>query len=99
MKRLISAVIIISALLIATTVIINILYAYYLSISHYLLFRVQMNQNLGYSFFNYTPIRQGSLLMNVQYAGFAVLLSGLLWASRHKLYGLLKPVKHASADC
>jgi len=84
-KPLISAVIIASAILLVATVIIDFASAYFLSLSDYLLFEMRMGQQVGYSLFNYTPISQNSFLFNIQYAGYAVLLSGLLWLSRHKL--------------
>ncbi|HYA77963.1 MAG TPA: glycosyltransferase family 39 protein [Verrucomicrobiae bacterium] len=84
------AVIITSALLLAAIVIVDVVDAHILSLSDYLLFYVQMNQNNGYNFFNYSPISQHILLMNIQYVGFAVFPLGLLWASRHKFHGLFK---------
>jgi len=39
----------------------------------------------AYAFLNPYPISEGSFMMGVQYLGFAVALSGLVWASRHKL--------------
>jgi hypothetical protein len=56
----------------------------------YLLFRVERNVNLGYSLFNLSPIGTYSFLMGLQYLGFAFVLSGLVWASRHKLSFLLR---------
>ncbi len=91
-KKTIFSIVIIGIFLLMATIFVNFIYANMLSTSDYLLFRVTMNQAVGYSLFNYTPIANGSLLMNIQYVGYAVLLSGLLWASRNKLYGLFKPV-------
>ncbi|MGD0643303.1 MAG: glycosyltransferase family 39 protein [Candidatus Bathyarchaeia archaeon] len=96
-KKLIFSIVMIGALLLMATIFANINSARQLSLSDYLLFRVTMDQAVGYSLFNYTPIPNGSLLMNIQYVGYAILLSGLLWASRHKLHdffnGLFKPMR------
>jgi 4-amino-4-deoxy-L-arabinose transferase-like glycosyltransferase len=89
---LIYAVIIASALLLVAIVIVDVFDDHILSLSDYLLFYLQVNQNIGYNFFNYSPISQHVLLINIQYAGFAVLLSDLLWVSRRELYGLFKPI-------
>jgi 4-amino-4-deoxy-L-arabinose transferase-like glycosyltransferase len=51
----------------------------------YLLFRVALNVNLGYSLFNPSPIDNFSFWMGLQYLGFAFVLSGLIWVSRHRL--------------
>jgi len=84
-NRLILAFIVTSAMLLAAILIVDFLCARYLSLSKYLLFKTQMNQGSGYSFFNYTPTSPGSVQMNIQYAGFAVLLSGFSWVSRSKI--------------
>ena len=49
------------------------------------LFKVESDQNIGYAFLNPNPISKGSSMMGIQYLGFAVVLSGLLWAGRKKL--------------
>jgi 4-amino-4-deoxy-L-arabinose transferase-like glycosyltransferase len=90
MKRLILAIVAVSVILLAVTLVVDVFSANSLSLADYLLFRMRLNQAVGYSFFNYNPMVQGSLLMYVQYVGFGVLLSGFLWAT--KLYGLFKPV-------
>jgi len=36
-------------------------------------------------------------LMGVQYLGFALVLSGLVWASRHRIGRFLKLISHFSA--
>jgi len=78
--------------LLAASIFVSMFFANFLSRWNYLLFRVEMDKNVGYSLFNPTPIGENSLLMGVQYLGFAFVLSGLVWASRHKLLGLLKLV-------
>jgi 4-amino-4-deoxy-L-arabinose transferase-like glycosyltransferase len=44
----------------------------------------------AYAFLNPNPIGEGSFMMGVQYLGFAVALSGLVWAGRHKLIGFTR---------
>ena len=96
-KKIIFSIVIIGGILLMATIFTDFISAHMLSTSDYLLFRVTINQAVGYSLFNYTPVVNGSLLMNIQYVGYAILLSGLLWASRHKLYdffnGLFKPMR------
>ena len=52
-----------------------------------------MDKNVGYSLFNPTPTDRYSPLMNIQYSGFAFVLSGLAWANRHKLADVLNPIR------
>lgn len=72
-------------LLLVAPIVTNMYYAHELSLSDYLLFRVEPDKLIGYSFFNYFPTSPDSPLMYVQYLGFAFILSGLLWASRQKI--------------
>ena len=58
-----------------------------------MLFRVEMDAPVGYSFVNPAPIGKYSPMMAVQYTGFAFVLSGLVWASRPEL-GWLRKVAH-----
>jgi hypothetical protein len=76
--------------LLGASILFNMYYAHMFSTWDYLLFRVERNINLGYSLFNPSPIGKYSLLMSLQYLGFAFVLSGLVWASRHKLGFLLR---------
>jgi hypothetical protein len=84
-RKIIFSVAIVSFLVFGATILSSINSAHVLSTSDYLLFRVTMDQAVGYSLFNHAPISQTSLLMYVQYIGFAVILSGFLWASKHRL--------------
>lgn len=68
----------------------NMEYVHQFSTWDYLLFRVERDKSIGYSFFNLAPIGKYSLLMGIQYLGFAFVLSGLLWASKTKLGSLRK---------
>ncbi len=56
-----------------------------ISTRDYLQYRVEPQVDYGYALLNPTPLTTGSPLMALQYLGFVVVLSGLLWASRHKL--------------
>ncbi len=98
-RKLIFTIVIVGILLLAATIFANMISAHQLSTSDYLLFRVTMDQAVGYSLFNHAPISQNSFLMNLQYLGFAVLLSGFLWLSRRKLQSvfnsLSKPAKRS----
>ncbi len=76
--------------LLAASIFVNMFFANFISRWDFLLFRVELDMNVGYSLFNPTPIGEYSLLKGIQYLGFAFVLSGLAWASRHKLGGLLK---------
>ena len=96
-KNLIIAIVIAGGLLLAATIYGNFVSAHHLSTSDFLLFRVRLDQLIGYFLLNYAPISQNSLLLTVQYIGFAVLLSGLLWASRHKLRSFFASLKPAQS--
>lgn len=74
----------------ATSLIYNMRFDHLFSTADYLLFRVEPTVNLGYSLFNFAPLTETSTLMIVQYVGFAVALSGLVWLSRNRLKQALK---------
>ena len=76
--------------LLVASILFNMYFAHAFSTWDYLLFRVERNVNVGYSLFNPSPIGKCSFLMSLQYLGFAFVLSGLVWASRHKLSFLLR---------
>jgi hypothetical protein len=76
--------------LLVTSILFNMYYVHMFSTWDYLLFRVERNVNVGYSLFNPSPIGKCSFLMGLQYLGFVFVLSGLVWASRHKLGCLLR---------
>jgi hypothetical protein len=78
------------AILLAATIVYSVLIANVMSTLNYLQLRVGSNFDLGYSFFNYSPIGNFSILMYLQYLGFVIVLFGLLWASRHTLGPLLR---------
>jgi 4-amino-4-deoxy-L-arabinose transferase-like glycosyltransferase len=68
----------------------NMRYVNLFTTGEFLIFRVEPTVNFGYSLFNFTPITQNSPLMIVQYVGFAVALSGLVWLGKNKLKHALK---------
>jgi hypothetical protein len=76
--------------LLVASIFVSMFFANFISRWNYLLFRVEPNMDLGYSLFNPNPTGGHSFLMSIQYLGFAVMLSGLVWASRHKLAGLFQ---------
>jgi hypothetical protein len=98
--KLVLSAVITGFFLLGATIFSSINSSFWLSTSDYLLFRVTLDQAVGYSLFNYAPISQGSLLLSLQYAGLFVLLSGLLWSSRVKLHdffnAVLKLTHHSS---
>jgi hypothetical protein len=53
---------------------------------------VRADQNVGYSF-DASPTSQNSLLMALQYLGFTLVLSGLLWVGRRFVLDLFQPMK------
>jgi 4-amino-4-deoxy-L-arabinose transferase-like glycosyltransferase len=65
--------------------------ARYLAMASYLIFRVQPNLDVGYSFYIANPLSAGDPLLIVQLVGFGFVLSGLLWQSRHFIVRLFKP--------
>jgi len=77
-------------ILVAASILYSMSYVHLFSTWNYLLFRVEPNLNLGYSLFNDAPIGINSLMMIFQYLGYAFVLSGLVWISRHKISSLLK---------
>ncbi len=78
-------------ILLAISILLNMNSVHNFSISDFLLFRVEFDKIIGYSFVNSTPIGKHSPLEGFQYIGFAFVLVGLFWVSRDKL-GLLRKV-------
>lgn len=84
--------------LVGAAVLYNMRYEHLFSTWGYMIFRVERGTDFGYSLFNSAPVTADSPLMAVQFAGFAVALSGLVWISRHKLADLLRhPAKKEQA--
>jgi 4-amino-4-deoxy-L-arabinose transferase-like glycosyltransferase len=57
--------------------------AVWLATINYIVFRVQPNVDVGYSFFVLAPLTPGAPLQFLQFFGFLVMLFGLFWASRN----------------
>jgi uncharacterized membrane protein len=89
-KLLFFSVALVGLILLVVSMFLNMNYVHQFSTADHLLFRVERDSNVGYSFVNSLPIDKNSLLMNIQYLGFAFVLSGLVWASRHKLVEAFK---------
>jgi hypothetical protein len=89
LNKLLFSAALVGLVLLAASMVLNMNFVNQYSTWDHWLFRVERDQNIGYSFINSTPIGENSLLMNVQYLGFAFVLSGLVWASRHKVGGFL----------
>jgi hypothetical protein len=56
---------------------------------------VQPNLDVGYSFYVLDPLSQDNPLLTVQFFGFIMVLSGLVWGSRHFLWGSFKQITNA----
>ncbi len=82
--------------LVASAVFYNMDYLNLFSTWNYLIFRVEPNVNFGYSLFNSAPIDTDSPLMAVQYLGFAIATSGLVWAGRRKIGWLREVIRRQS---
>jgi len=83
-------------ILVAAAISYSVSYVHLFTTWNYFLFRVEPNLNLGYSLFNDSPIAVNSVLMGAQYLGYACLLSGMMWISRHKISALLKLIQQKS---
>jgi 4-amino-4-deoxy-L-arabinose transferase-like glycosyltransferase len=91
-KLLFFSVALVGLFLLAASIFANLYSANLFSLWPSLLFRVEMGKDVGYSFINSKPIERIGLELDIQHLGFAFLIAGLLWASRHKLEGLAKLV-------
>ena len=88
-RLLIVSVGVVGLFLLVTPLIVNMNSAHQLSMTSFLFFQTQANQNVGYSF-DASPTSQNTLLMATQYLGFVLVLSGLLWASRRFTFALFR---------
>jgi 4-amino-4-deoxy-L-arabinose transferase-like glycosyltransferase len=89
LSKLLFSIASVGLVLLAASMLLNMNFLNQQSTGDHWLFKVERNQEIGYSFINSTPLDENSPLMSVQYLGFAFVLSGLVWASRHKLAGFL----------
>ncbi|MCW4028088.1 MAG: glycosyltransferase family 39 protein [Candidatus Bathyarchaeota archaeon] len=83
-KKIVFALTVLSVILFAAVVLVDFGYAQAIASNNYLLFQVEIGQPVGYTLFN-TPTNHDPLLMGVQYLGFAIVLSGLLWNTKTSL--------------
>ena len=81
-KALLGVASVFGLLLVASALLANMAAARELASVSYLIFRVQPNIDFGYAFHVDSPISQDNILFTVQFIGFLVVLSGLLWAGR-----------------
>ena len=79
-----------AVILLLASLISSMYYTNALSTRDYLQYRVEPQVDYGYALLNPAPLTAGSPLMALQYLGFAIVLSGLLWASKQKLKWLFK---------
>jgi 4-amino-4-deoxy-L-arabinose transferase-like glycosyltransferase len=97
LSKLLFSIASVGLVLLAASMLLNMNFLNQQSTGDHWLFKVERNQEIGYSFINFTPLDQNSPLMSIQYLGFAFVLSGLVWASRHKLasflHGLFKRIR------
>jgi len=82
-KVLLISVSILGIVLLAVSIIANMNTAQKLATTSYLIFRVQPGQDVGYSFYVLHPLSQGDPLLIVQFFGFVMVSSGILWRSRN----------------
>jgi len=79
--------------LLVTPIIANMNTAQQLTTISHVIFRSQPNQDVGYTFLLPFPTSQNDLAdALVQFHGFMMVLSGLLWASRHFILDSVKPM-------
>ncbi|TRO51137.1 glycosyltransferase family 39 protein [Candidatus Bathyarchaeota archaeon] len=82
-KVLLISVSVLGIVLLAVSIIANMNTAQKLATTSYLIFRVQPGQDVGYSFYVLHPLSQGDPRLIVQFFGFAMVSSGILWRSRN----------------
>jgi 4-amino-4-deoxy-L-arabinose transferase-like glycosyltransferase len=75
----------IGIVLVVASIFYNMRFANLFSNADYLIFRVEPGVDVGYSLFNSAPSSGNLIQTGIQFVGFAIALSGLLWITRHKL--------------
>jgi 4-amino-4-deoxy-L-arabinose transferase-like glycosyltransferase len=91
-KLLVYSVAMAALVLLAASLLSSMYYTNALSSRDYLQFRVERDVNYGYALLKLAPTVNSSLLMTLQYWGFAMVLFGLLWACRYRFTRLIKSV-------
>jgi 4-amino-4-deoxy-L-arabinose transferase-like glycosyltransferase len=94
-NKMLLSIVLISITLLAAAIILNMKWVNQYSTWDHWLFKVESDG--GYAFLNYNPISEGSFMINIQYLGFAFVLSGIIWQCRRRLrdflYGLYGRVR------
>ena len=90
LSKLLFAIVSVGLVLLVIAMFLNMNYINDRSTWDHWLFRVEPDKDLGYSFINLAPIGKESFLMNVQYFGFAMVLSGLVWVGREKVASFVR---------
>lgn len=86
-NKMIFSIVLISITLLAAAIYLNMNWVNQFSTWDHWLFKVDSDG--GFAFLNYNPISEGSFMINLQYLGFAFVLSGIIWQSRHRLRDFL----------
>jgi 4-amino-4-deoxy-L-arabinose transferase-like glycosyltransferase len=72
-------------ILVIASIFYNMRFTNLFSNANFLIFRVEPGVDVGYSLFNSSPSSGNMVQLSVQFVGFVIALSGLLWISRHKI--------------
>jgi hypothetical protein len=81
-----------------TPIVANMSTARQLATTDYIIFRVQPNLDVGYSFEVANPPSPDNPILIVQFFGFIMVISGLVWESRHFIWKQLKQVANKSGQ-
>ena len=92
-KQLIVLVAVAAVALLVASVVSSMYYTNALSTRDYLQYRVEPQVDYGYALLNPTPLTVDSALMVLQYLGFAVVLSGVLFGFRREMLGFGRVLK------
>ena len=92
-KQLIVLVAVAAVALLVASVVSSMYYTNALSTRDYLQYRVEPQVDYGYALLNPTPLTVDSALMVLQYLGFAVVLSGVLFGFRQEMLGFGRVLK------
>lgn len=76
--------------LVVASIFYNIRFVNLFSEANYLLFRVEPGVDVGYSLFNSASSNGNLVQTSIQFIGFAIAFSGLLWVSRHRIISTIK---------
>jgi len=91
-KVLLVTIGVLGLVLLATPIIADMNTARQLTTTEYIIFRVQPNLDVGYSFEVANPPSPDNPILIVQFLGFIMVLSGLVWGSRQFMWSHLKQV-------